>query len=274
MYLLQSLGLQVRVVALPANVDPDEFLQKEGSNAFEDLLSKSLPLPLYHLEIREKFLKDLNVRKKVIEELLEGFSRIPLPDLAPFMSQIAAALEIPRYALEAMLLDFKANMKRGTEKKGKRGDFSVYINRQKQQKQKKHVTDAQEAALFSLLWNDPAKRRGLDEEHIFPLIKDVRLKNLIAALLNGESPEELEERWLKSGDRFPLEALALGNAFCQQFDEGVDIFDVISSSLKTKAMKSRYNVLYSKMLKGEATREEIEEMQKIASALKGGREDK
>ena len=34
------------------------------------------------------------------------------------MSQIAAALEIPRYALEAMLLDFKANMKRGTEKKG------------------------------------------------------------------------------------------------------------------------------------------------------------
>jgi DNA primase len=39
-------------------------------------------------------------------------------------------------------------------------------------------------------------------------------------------------------------------------------------------MKSRYNVLYSKMLKGEATREEIEEMQKIASALKGGREDK
>jgi DNA primase len=173
-----------------------------------------------------------------------------------------------------MLLDFKANMKRGTEKKGKRGDFSVYINRQKQQKQKKHVTDAQEAALFSLLWNDPAKRRGLDEEHIFPLIKDVRLKNLIAALLNGESPEELEERWLKSGDRFPLEALALGNAFCQQFDEGVDIFDVISSSLKTKAMKSRYNVLYSKMLKGEATREEIEEMQKIASALKGGREDK
>ena len=274
MYLLQSLGLQVRVVALPANVDPDEFLQKEGSNAFEDLLSKSLPLPLYHLEIREEFLKDLNVRKKVIEELLEGFSRIPLPDLAPFMSQIAAALEIPRYALEAMLLDFKANMKRGTEKKGKRGDFSVYINKQKQQKQKKHVTDAQEAALFSLLWNDPAKRRGLDEEHIFPLIKDVRLKNLIAALLNGESPEELEERWLKSGDRFPLEALALGNAFCQQFDEGVDIFDVISSSLKTKAMKSRYNVLYSKMLKGEATREEIEEMQKIASALKGGREDK
>ena len=140
----------MRVVALPANVDPDEFLQKEGSNAFEDLLSKSLPLPLYHLEIREEFLKDLNVRKKVIEELLEGFSRIPLPDLAPFRSQIAAALEIPRYALEAMLLDFKANMKRGTEKKGKRGDFSVYINRQKQQKQKKHVTDAQEAALFSL----------------------------------------------------------------------------------------------------------------------------
>jgi len=51
-------GLASEGSSVASNVDPDEFLQKEGSNAFEDLLSKSLPLPLYHLEIREEFFED------------------------------------------------------------------------------------------------------------------------------------------------------------------------------------------------------------------------
>ena len=269
MYILQALGLQVNIVSLPPDRDPDEFLQEKGGKAFEDLLKKSLPLPLYHIKIREDLLNDLNLRKKVVEELIEGLSRIDLPDLAPFIPQIAAKLGMPRHALEDELLSVRANIaKTRGEKKGKRGNSSVYINAEEQ---KKRMIDAEEAALFSLLWNDLTKRYNLNPEDIFPLISDDRLKTLIAALLNGEQPEELEERWLKSGDRFPLEALALGNAFCQQFDDKTEIWDVIVNALKVKAMKSRYNALYSKMLKGEATRDEIEEVQKIASVLKGGK---
>ena len=269
MYILQALGLQVNIVSLPVNSDPDEYLQEKGDKAFEELLKKSLPLPLYHIKIREDLLNDLNFRKKAVEELIEGLSRIDLPDLAPFIPQIAAKLGMPRHALEDLLLDVRAGMaKAGVEKKGKRDRSSVYINAKEQ---KKETVVAEEAALFSLLWNDLTKRYNLDPEDVFPLISDDRLKTLIAALLNGEQPEELEERWLKSGDRFPLEALAIGNAFCQQFDDKAEVWDVIINALKVKAMKSRYNALYSKMLRGEATRDEVEEVRKIASVLKGGR---
>jgi len=269
MYILQALGLQVNIVSPPVNSDPDEYLQEKGDKAFEELLKKSLPLPLYHIKIREDLLNDLNFRKKAVEELIEGLSRIDLPDLAPFIPQIAAKLGMPRHALEDLLLDVRAGMaKAGVEKKGKRDRSSVYINAKEQ---KKETVVAEEAALFSLLWNDLTKRYNLDPEDVFPLISDDRLKTLIAALLNGEQPEELEERWLKSGDRFPLEALAIGNAFCQQFDDKAEVWDVIINALKVKAMKSRYNALYSKMLRGEATRDEVEEVRKIASVLKGGR---
>lgn len=269
MYILQALGLQVNIVSLPVNSDPDEYLQEKGDKAFEELLKKSLPLPLYHIKIREDLLNDLNFRKKAVEELIEGLSRIDLPDLAPFIPQIAAKLGMPRHALEDLLLNVRAGMaKAGVEKKGKRDRSSVYINAKEQ---KKEAVVAEEAALFSLLWNDLTKRYNLDPEDVFPLISDDRLKTLIAALLNGEQPEELEERWLKSGDRFPLQVLAMGNAFCQQFDDKAEVWDVIINALKVKAMKSRYNALYSKMLRGEATRDEIEEVRKIASVLKGGR---
>jgi len=269
MYILQALGLQVNIVSLPVNSDPDEYLQEKGDKAFEELLKKSLPLPLYHIKIREDLLNDLNFRKKAVEELIEGLSRIDLPDLAPFIPQIAAKLGMPRHALEDLLLNVRAGMaKAGVEKKGKRDRSSVYINAKEQ---KKETVVAEEAALFSLLWNDLTKRYNLDPEDVFPLISDDRLKTLIAALLNGEQPEELEERWLKSGDRFPLQVLAMGNAFCQQFDDKAEVWDVIINALKVKAMKSRYNALYSKMLRGEATRDEIEEVRKIASVLKGGR---
>ena len=269
MYILQALGLQVNIVSLPVNSDPDEYLQEKGDKAFEELLKKSLPLPLYHIKIREDLLNDLNFRKKAVEELIEGLSRIDLPDLAPFIPQIAAKLGMPRHALEDLLLDVRAGMaKAGVEKKGKRDRSSVYINAKEQ---KKETVVAEEAALFSLLWNDLTKRYNLDPEDVFPLISDDRLKTLIAALLNGEQPEELEERWLKSGDRFPLQVLAMGNAFCQQFDDKAEVWDVIINALKVKAMKSRYNALYSKMLRGEATRDEVEEVRKIASVLKGGR---
>jgi DNA primase len=275
MYLLQASGLQVKVVVLPHDADPDEFLSKEGGRAFKDLLSQSLHLPLYHLEIRERALKDLSLRKKTVEELLESFSRISLTDLAPFMPQIAAALEVPRYALEDMLLNFGANKTRAEdEKKGKSAKSRVYINGGKKQDEKSLAVDAKEAALFTLLWNDPEKRHHLREEEIYPLISDERIKTLVAALINGESTEELEKRWLNSGDLFPLQTLALGNAFCEQFEEGISPWDVIVGELRLRSIKFRYDELYSKMLKGEANYDEIKEMRKIASLLKGGKEDR
>lgn len=81
MYVLQREGLQVSVVVLPRDVDPDQLLlQENGDRVFMEALDRALPLPLYHLEIRRPWLEDPGSRHSAILELLEG-----LAELSPLM---------------------------------------------------------------------------------------------------------------------------------------------------------------------------------------------
>ena len=54
MDLLDKAGLDVKVMSLPDNLDPDEYINKHGAEAFEKLLQKALPLPDYKIALLEK----------------------------------------------------------------------------------------------------------------------------------------------------------------------------------------------------------------------------
>lgn len=51
MDILDEAGLQVMVMSVPDKMDPDEYIQKFGSQAFEQLVEKALPLPDYKLKL-------------------------------------------------------------------------------------------------------------------------------------------------------------------------------------------------------------------------------
>lgn len=51
MDMLDEAGLHVMVMSVPENLDPDEYIQKYGSQAFEQLIDKALPLPDYKLQL-------------------------------------------------------------------------------------------------------------------------------------------------------------------------------------------------------------------------------
>lgn len=51
MDILDNEGLQVRVMTVPDNLDPDEYIQAHGRKAFEQLIDKALPLPDYKLKL-------------------------------------------------------------------------------------------------------------------------------------------------------------------------------------------------------------------------------
>lgn len=51
MELLSALGLDVRIARLPPGADPDSFVRKEGREAFSRVLSESLPLLDYRIEL-------------------------------------------------------------------------------------------------------------------------------------------------------------------------------------------------------------------------------
>ncbi len=51
MDILDKAGLEVKVMSVPENLDPDEYIQKYGADAFEKLIDAALPLPDYKLKL-------------------------------------------------------------------------------------------------------------------------------------------------------------------------------------------------------------------------------
>ena len=54
MDILDNAGLEVRVMSVPENLDPDEYIKKYGKDEFEKLIDAALPLPDYKLKILEE----------------------------------------------------------------------------------------------------------------------------------------------------------------------------------------------------------------------------
>lgn len=54
MDILDAAGLEVRVMSVPENLDPDEYIKKYGREAFEKLIEQALPLAEYKLSLLRK----------------------------------------------------------------------------------------------------------------------------------------------------------------------------------------------------------------------------
>jgi len=268
MYILQREGLQVSVVVLPRDVDPDQLLlQENGDKVFGEALDRAVPLPLYHLEIRRSQLEDPGSRHKAILELLEGLAELSPFDVAPYISNLSVALGVLPGELNEQIAEIRSRNRAAKEDKSARS--SVYINGIGKKSVDK-TTDPIEAAVAHVLWNDARRRVEAPPEVVLPLINDERVKSIVAALLYGESPEELEGRWLSVGDRFPMSLIAMGGNFCDQFGDIEVAWKELLKLLERRRRSERYRKLLSAMAKGEASAEEMEELRQLASDIKGG----
>lgn len=52
--ILQSAGLNVKVVSLPDELDPDDFIKERGAEAYQKLLDEALTLPAFKLDVLSK----------------------------------------------------------------------------------------------------------------------------------------------------------------------------------------------------------------------------
>jgi len=268
MYILQREGLQVSVVVLPRDVDPDQLLlQENGDKVFGEALDRAVPLPLYHLEIRRSQLEDPGSRHKAILELLEGLAELSPFDVAPYISNLSIALGVLPGELNEQIAEIRSRKRAAKEDKSARS--GVYINGIGKKSVGK-TTDPIEAAVAYVLWNDARRRVEAPPEVVLPLINDERVKSIVAALLYGESPEELEGRWLSVGDRFPMSLIAMGGSFCDQFGDIEVAWKELLRLLERRRRSERYRKLLSAMAKGEASAEEMEELRQLASDIKGG----
>lgn len=275
MYILQSCGLDVRVISLPKGKDPDDLLNSEGgAEMFGDAIERARPLVLQHLEAVRPLLENPETRVSGVESLFNGLIQLQPSVISPSVPQLAGTLDFYPHEFWRELETFRKRSRRNTDRINE-------PSRAESEKKERVRYDPLEAALCSLLWRDESLRCRLQPEEVIQLISNDRVKDVALAIIM-ESPEALESRWLSMNDRFPMAFIARGDAFCDEithssktipeFDNDKEksklLWGVIRSGLVRRRAERRLKELDGLMKRGEASREELTEMQTLAADLK------
>jgi DNA primase len=269
MYLLQRSGLDIRVVDLPEGMDPDDLVSTEGGRErFEGLLEKAAPLPLFHIAAKKGELADETRANGARREIIEGLAGLPVLEANRYLPEVARRLSLLLPELVRALEKARESIG-AKDHKERRIRENVPAESRQEKGSGVPPADPLESALCYLLWTDPKLRATLSPEGVLPLLSDEVVQSIVAALLQGEDPAELENRWHEMGERRPMAVLAAGGAHLDEYDEETRQ-DVLLSALKRRKDQRRFRFLKEKKARGEASIEDIREFADLAKALKGG----
>lgn len=270
MYLLQREGLEVFVVELPSGKDPDEFISMDkGKELFFQSLKEAKPLLLYHLYVRKHNLERSRSPREAVSELLNGIAQLPVETVSPYIAHLSRELGILPFELQKRLAELRMERENLSLRTSDRGDdISGFRKGGQVIPDTGEVPDTLEASLLFLLWNDAELRKRVSISKVLSLIADEKTRTAACALLSGDTPSELEERWLSMGDTFPLKAISLGGNYMEQFENKEEQLSVIFSALERKKRIARFRELKTRLIQQKATREEIEEYSAIKAEMK------
>ena len=96
---------------------------------------------------------------------------------------------------------------------------------------------------------------------------------MASALLCGESPEELEARWLQAGDQRSAALLALGGAFLEELYLEESPEEEVLRQLRLREWRRRYEELHRRVVRKESLSED-ERRDYVAMAAKIKRGEK
>ena len=275
MYLLQGHGLDVRVVVLPENLDPDDFLSGEdGERAFEAALKKALPLPLYHVHARKRDLREPGTARAAREEILSGLASIPALEIAEYIPRITREFGILEHELKREINAHRAgvvgkNENLAVPEEGIRGVSGVYINKGEKPRDRKGLD--LECAFCSLLWRDERLRSEWECGDLVPYFSDEAVSGIVAALVSGDAPEELESRWYAMGERQCFERIARGDAVAAAAGLSSEFAGHVLNDIRTRAAWRRYEELKPLVIRGEASPQETADYREAAKRLKSRR---
>jgi DNA primase len=277
MYLLERHGLDVRVVSLPENLDPDDFLSVEdGERAFEAALKKALPLPRYHAHVRRRDLLAPGTARAAREEVLSGLASLPVLDIAEHIPGIAREFGILEHELKREIsarrslrpnsLSSGKNENSEVSGEGIRGVSRVYINEGEKPRDRKGLD--LECAFCSLLWRDERLRSQWECGELVPYFSDEAASGIAAALVSGDTPEELESRWYAMGERLCFERIARGDAVASAAGLSSEFAERVLDDIRARAAWRRYEKLKPLVIRGEASPQETADYREAAKKLK------
>ena len=268
MYILQKAGVAVKVMRLTTGKDPDEVLLRDtGLEEFRSAMDNALPLPVYHAMIKSR---DFSVPEKASQakrELLDGLATLSNFDVQPHINRISQILGIFPHELKKELENRHENIRGANKRPIPEDDYTQNVY---EDEPGNDFPDDLECLFCSLLWSDSEVRAAFRPEITLPFITNSMIKTIIFALLNGEAPETMENRWRQMNDTTSLKIIAKGNGIAEKENISASVAGRILNVLQKRCVENRLESLQLKLKKGTATDKEIEEHLKLTRILKGG----
>mgnify|MGYP001213391624 CR=1 FL=1 len=273
MYVLQKHGVSVRIATLSGGKDPDEILQQDdGVRIFESVLKQALPLPMYHAVLRRDDIARPEKSQEARDELLNGLASLSPFDVMPYLEKIGQQLGVFSHELKREIDLRREKLRDGETKKTAEEAVAVKPDEDNYDNaSESDPSDGLECAFCSMLWNINELRSCFTPESVVPFVSNPVLKNIAAAILTGESPEQLETRWRQMGDMKGLTLIAKGNSILEKECLDKDKAEVIAATLRKRCIEEQASVLKTKMANGTATKEEQKEHLELTRILKGGK---
>ena len=198
MYILQSHGLDVRVISLPEGKDPDEYLLSHSPEEFEDLITHAKPLILAHIASMRSRLEDISTRKSAVRELLSSLETLSAGEVSEYKSQICDATRLLPSELDKILVSEKPLSYEFTpEPEAKISDETL------------------ECGLCALMLKEEKLRLKIPPEEVMKIISISELKDLALSILN-EDVSTLSEIWLETGDIEKFSKIECGENLIRQ----------------------------------------------------------
>lgn len=271
MYVLQRQGVAVRVIRLPDAKDPDELLLREdGKEVFESALSAAIPLPVYHAVLRKTDIEAPESSAAARNDLLDGLASLSPFDISGHVETIAQQMGVFPHELIKEIDERRRKPRIAEQPDGAEDGFWETGHDEDVEERSQDGHDDLECVLCGLLWGSEALRSEFPPEQIVPFIKDERLQNLASALLSGEQPAELEERWRQLGDRESFKLIARSNGIIAKESIDAEKAESIAETLRRRCIAERAASLGLRLKKGIATEADMEEHLRLTRILKGG----
>ena len=266
MYILQEHGLDVQVVNVPEGKDPDEFLCSNPPEKFEDALTNAKPLILAHIDFLRPALKDNATKKSAVQELIDSLKNLNSEEVLQYRAQISEATLIPSNEIEQRIFGDARPISTAQEKerpeKEKR-DQEKY-DKEKFAGQKFSREDLLEAGLCAMLMSEQDCRLQIEPEEVYEILQNKFVQDTAYSILTG-NPETLPELWLSNNESDKIGLLEIGKNFCTQLANLTvsEKWAKIYNDLKARRVKQRLKEISTKMKTGEASREEMQELESL-----------
>ena len=275
MYTLQKEGVSVRIVRLTGGKDPDEvLLQNGGLQMFGSAIESSLALPAYHALLRKTEMEIPEKSLAARNDLLEGLASLSAFDVAPYIEKISQQMGVFPHELKKEIEDRRLGQANDASRRmpeDRRADQTEAGDGLMPEKGYSVEPDELECMFCSLIWENKELRSRFSPEYVVPFVKDEVLQNMISALLSGEDPKHLEERWRQIGDRRSQELIARGNGIIARDCIEADKAESIAETIRRRCIEARVISLNTKLKKGTAAESEVEEHLRLTRILKGGK---